>query len=248
MGVLDQEKVDKIKRLLKWHQRGMTISDLASEMKINRNLVAKYLDMLLISGQVEMQVIGAAKVYFLSRRVPVSALLEFSSDLVVVVDNDEKILQINEQVPLLIEETKEALTGKRLGEFQNPFMNALHLSFGARKPHEKGESVADLDCTLNGEARHFRSKLVPTAFEDGSDGITFIVEDVTTRKKYEEMLRISEARYRGLVQSSGEAIIGNDPVGNIISLEPCSGTSLGIPGIGGSWQAAEYPGSFRRAE
>src|SRR5512138_2099041 len=107
MGVLDQEKVDKIKRVLKWHQRGMTISDLASEMKINRNLVAKYLDMLLISGQVEMQVIGAAKAYFLSRRVPVSALLEFSSDLVVVVDNDERILQINEQVPLLIEETKE---------------------------------------------------------------------------------------------------------------------------------------------
>ena len=50
MGILDQEKVDKIKRLLKWHQRGMTISDLASEMKINRNLVAKYLDMLLIAG------------------------------------------------------------------------------------------------------------------------------------------------------------------------------------------------------
>ena len=63
---------------------------------------------------------------------------------------------------------------------------------------------------------------MPTAFEDGSDGITFIVEDVTTRKKYEEMLRISEARYRGLVQSSGEAIIGNDPAGNIISWNPAA--------------------------
>ena len=222
MGVLDQEKVDKIKRLLKWHQRGMTISDLASEMKINRNLVAKYLDMLLIAGQVEMQVMGAAKVFFLSRRVPISALLEFSSDMVIVFDSDQRILQVNELVPLLLETEKEALIGKTLHEFDNPFVHALLASWNARGPQEKTESVSDVECNIRGEERHFRIKLVPTAFEDGGDGITFIVEDITTRKKYEEMLRISEARYRGLVQSSGEAIIGSDPFGNVVSWNPAA--------------------------
>ena len=222
MGVLDQEKVDKIKRMLKWHRRGMTISDLASEMKINRNLVAKYLDMLLIAGQVEMQVIGAAKVFFLSRRVPISALLEFSSDMVIVFDSDQRILQVNEQVPLLLETEKEALIGKTIHELDNPFIRAMQASWTARGPREKGESVSDVDCIIRGEERHFRVKQVPTAFEDGSDGLTFIVEDITTHKKYEEMLRISEARYRGLVQSSGEAIIGNDPEGNIISWNPAA--------------------------
>lgn len=222
MGVLDQEKVDKIKRLLKWHQRGMTISDLASEMKINRNLVAKYLDMLLIAGQVEMQVIGAAKVFFLSRRVPISALLEFSSDLVIVLDSDQRILQVNEQVPLLLETEKEALVGKTIHELDNPFIRAMRASWTARNPQEKGESVSEVDCIIAGEERHFRAKQVPTAFEDGSDGLTFIMEDITSRKKYEEMLRISEARYRGLVQSSGEAIIGNDPAGNVISWNPAA--------------------------
>ena len=229
MGVLDQEKVDKIKRLLKWHQRGMTISDLASEMKINRNLVAKYLDMLLIAGQVEMQVIGAAKVFFLSRRVPISALLEFSSDLVIVFDSDRRILQVNEQVPLLLETAKEALIGKTIHELDNPFIRALQASWTAQYPREKGDSVSDVDCTIRGEECHFRAKQVPTAFEDGSDGLTFIVEDITTRKKYEEMLRISEARYRGLVQSSGEAIIGNDAGGNIISWNPAAERLCGYP-------------------
>ena len=222
MGILDQDKVDKIKRVLKWHQRGMTISDLASNMKINRNLVAKYLDMLLIAGQVEMQVIGAAKVFFLSRRVPISALLEFSSDMVIVFDSDQRILQVNEQVPLMLETGKETLIGKTLHELDNPFIRAMQESWTARGPQEKGESVSDVDCILRGEERHFRAKHVPTAFEDGSDGFTFIVEDITPRKKYEEMLRISEARYRGLVQSSGEAIIGNDPEGNIISWNPAA--------------------------
>jgi PAS domain S-box-containing protein len=237
MPILDQEKVDKIKRLLKWHQRGMTISDLASELKINRNLVAKYLDMLLIAGQVEMQVIGAAKVFFLSRRVPISALLEFSSDLVIVFDSEQRILQVNEQVPLLLQTDKGVLIGKTITELDNPFFCALNASWAARNPVEKGEFVSDVDCSIRGEGRHFRAKQVPTAFEDGSDGLTFIVEDITTRKKYEEMLRISEARYRGLVQSSGEAIIGIDPEGNIISWNPAAerlwgyreGEALGRP-------------------
>jgi PAS domain S-box-containing protein len=222
MSVLDQEKLDKIKRVLKWHQRGVTISHLASEMKINRNLVAKYLDMLLIAGHVEMQVIGAAKVFFLSRRVPISALLEFSSDLVIVFDSDQRVLQVNEQVPLLLETGKEALIGKTVTELNNPFMRALLVSWTTRNPQEKGETVSELNCIIRGEERHFRAKQVPTVFEDGSDGLTFIVEDITTRKKYEEMLRISEAQYRGLVQSSGEAIIGNDPDGNIISWNPAA--------------------------
>jgi predicted transcriptional regulator len=66
MPVFDQKRVEKLKQILKWHPRGITISDLAVKMEMNRNLVAKYLDILLISGQVEMQEIGAAKVYFLS--------------------------------------------------------------------------------------------------------------------------------------------------------------------------------------
>lgn len=222
MAVLDQEKIEKIKRVLKWHQRGMTISDLSSEMKINRNLVAKYLDMLLIAGQVEMQVIGAAKVFFLSRRVPVSALLEFSSDLVIVFDSDRRILQVNEQVPVLLEVKKEELVKKSIQELNDPFFRALEKSWTDRGPREKGDWVADLVCIIRGEERHFRAKQVPTVFEDGSDGLTFIVEDITTRKKYEEMLRISEARYRGLIQSSGEAIIGISPDGSVISWNPAA--------------------------
>ncbi len=143
MGVLDSEKVDKIKRILKWHQRGMTISDLASEMKMNRNLVAKYLDMLLISGHVEMQLIGAAKVYFLAQRVPISALLEFSSDLVIVVDSEQKILQVNEQVPTLLDMPREALIRKRTEEIAHPFMQALVRNWNTRDPKDHGEHVTD---------------------------------------------------------------------------------------------------------
>ena len=74
-------ELSHIKELLRSHPRGMTIIDISQKIGINRNSVAKYLDVLLISGQVEMHAVGTAKLYFLSKRVPISAMLSLSSDL-----------------------------------------------------------------------------------------------------------------------------------------------------------------------
>ena len=125
MAVIDQERVNRIKQVLKWNPRGMTISDLTKKMQINRNLIAKNLDMLVISGQVEMQPVGAAKVYFLSQRVPVASMLEFSSDLVIMIDRDERIIFVNEQVPTLLDVQREALIGNRIDVINNPFLQDL---------------------------------------------------------------------------------------------------------------------------
>jgi PAS domain S-box-containing protein len=75
---------------------------------------------------------------------------------------------------------------------------------------------------VQGELRHFRIKQVPTVFENGSEGYTYIIEDTTAQKKYQEMLEISEAKYRGLVQSSGEAIIGMTIDGGLVSWNPAA--------------------------
>ena len=122
MPVFDQERIDRLKQILKWHPRGITISDLATKMEMNRNLVAKYLDILLISGQVEMQVIGAAKVYFLSHRVPISSILEYSTDMLIILDGALTVLQVNEPLLVQINDTREALAGRNLREIDHPFI------------------------------------------------------------------------------------------------------------------------------
>lgn len=229
MGVLDPEKVRRIKQSLRWHPRGMTISDLSSQVKMNRNLLAKYLDMLLVSGQVEMQLMGAAKVYYFSRRVPVSAMLEFSSDLVIMIDDDQRIHSVNEQVPLLLGVERDTLIGKRTDEISSPFIRCLPFSGTEENPAGDQESSIEFSSEVMGEERYFRTKKIPTSFENGSHGITLIIDDVTAQKKYQNMLEISEARYRGIVQSSGEAIIGKDPDGRIISWNPAAEHLFGYP-------------------
>jgi PAS domain S-box-containing protein len=227
MGYLDQETITKIKKILKWRPRGITISDLASLMKMNRNLVAKYLEILLISGQVEMQEIGPAKVWFLTQRVPISTMLEFSSDLVIVVDADGKILQVNEHVPALLDSTREGLVGLHLQEIDIPFIKNISNSVENQKKDPKNENITAFSSTIRGELRYFRIKQVPTVFENGSEGLTYIIEDTTTQKKYQEMLELSEAKYRGLVQSSGEAIIGMTTDGGLVSWNPAAENLFG---------------------
>jgi response regulator of citrate/malate metabolism len=59
-----QEELTKIKTILKDNPKGMTVTDIARKIQVNRNSVAKYLDILLISGHAEMVTFGPAKVYF----------------------------------------------------------------------------------------------------------------------------------------------------------------------------------------
>jgi PAS domain S-box-containing protein len=227
MAVLDQERVDIIKQYLRWHPRGMTISDLTSKLNLNRNLVAKYLDMLLISGQVEMQTIGAAKVYFVSRRVPISAMLEFSSDYVIVLDTEQRVIQVNEPVLKLLNEKREALIGKKIGEINNTFFSRLPILEPVKNGQIADEKITEISSVLNGETLHFRVKLVPTAFEDGGQGVTFIIEDITAKKTYEESLQMSEARYRGIVEDQTEFITRFRPDGTLIFVNDSYASYLG---------------------
>ena len=213
MSVLDQERMDRIKQYLKWNPRGMTISDVSSKLHMNRNLVSKYLDMLLISGQVDMQEIGAAKVYFLSHRVPISAMLDFSSDMVVVLDDENRILKVNEPMLVALNEDRESVVGTSIHISQNPILVALKNNLSPPELRDAPDRIIEMRCVLQETERHFRVKRMPTVFEDGARGITLIIEDITDQVASQERLRVSEARYRGIIEDQTEFIVRCMPDG-----------------------------------
>ena len=53
---------------------------------------------------------------------------------------------------------------------------------------------------------YYRVRLVPTVFEEGSRGITILLENVTNTKIYEHQLEASEARYRNIIEDQTEFI------------------------------------------
>ena len=84
------QELDQIKKVLRATSKGLTVTEIARHLKVNRNSLAKYLDILLTSGLVEMKAVGSAKIFSLTKRVPISSILSLSSDYIFVFDNDSK--------------------------------------------------------------------------------------------------------------------------------------------------------------
>ncbi|HUW86730.1 MAG TPA: helix-turn-helix domain-containing protein, partial [Methanoregula sp.] len=85
--VLKKKITTQIKDILKENPQGLSITDIVKAVNINRNTIGRYLENLLVSGQVEMRRFGMEKIYSLSQRVPLSAVLSLSSELVAQLDS-----------------------------------------------------------------------------------------------------------------------------------------------------------------
>ena len=204
--ILDQEKITRIKRLLKSRPKGLTISDISAALKVNRNSVAKYLEILLITGQVEVKVFGNAKVYYISSRVPISSMLRFASELILVLDHEGRITDVNDNFLNFFGWKREDLVGSGIKSLDfEPFCGLSPQSL-IQRAQLQGEVSSEVRFCYHDEEKYFKFKIIPTVFEDGGDGTTIIIEDITLPKQFEEQLRINEARYRGIVEDQTEMI------------------------------------------
>ena len=184
-----QEELAQIKAILKNNPKGMTVSDIAREIDINRNSVAKYLDILLISGHVEMVTFGPAKVFFPSSRIPLTTLLNLSHDYIALLNRDLKFLQVSENLLRFIEVQRSDVIGRTIQTFQVSFFQLPELAQNAKKALEGTEQSIEKRYNQNNQVFYLRIKHIPTTFDDGEPGVTVVIEDITDRKQNEEKIK-----------------------------------------------------------
>ena len=196
-----QYEITLITKVLNENSKGMTVTDISRKIKINRNSVAKYLDIMRISGLVEMITFGPAKVFFPSRRVPVLNLLNYTSDFILIFDHDLKIRLINDAFLDFLEIKKEEIIGQTvIDTFLNFFKDEGELLVGIKEALQGKDFSQDLDFKVKGGYFYFTIKIVPTAFEDGRHGATIIVKNNTDHKLIENALKESEENFRNLLK------------------------------------------------
>jgi PAS domain S-box-containing protein len=167
----------------------MTVTDIAREIRINRNSVAKYLDILLISGQAEMVTFGPAKVFFPSSRIPLSALLNLTRDFIVVLNRELKFLQVSENLLKYFDIQRSEIIGRSLDTFSVSFFQIPEIAQNAKKALEGKELTIEKQFTHTDQAFYLRIKHIPTTFEDGEPGVTLLIEDITDQKVTEEKMK-----------------------------------------------------------
>jgi len=196
-----QQEIEIIKRVLKENSKGMTVTDISRKIKINRNSVAKYLDIMRISGQVEMITFGPAKVFFPSRRVPICDMINQTSDYILVFDADLRITMINDSFLIFINNHRENIIGKSLNDvLVKMIKDNSEIIIGIQESLQGKRFKQEIDFEINGEYLFFNIKIVPTTFEDGRTGGTFVIKNVTSHKIAENVLREGQENFNKLLK------------------------------------------------
>ncbi|MDR0438978.1 MAG: PAS domain S-box protein [Methanocalculaceae archaeon] len=206
--------------LLKDNPRGMSITEIAEAAHLNRNTIARYMDTLLVSGQVELRTFGKAKVFFISKRIPVSAMLNLSSDMVLLVDEDLRVIQVNDALLSFLSVTSNEIIDSLIYE-------------GPAKPLCSDILTDQIRCAIHGdivrgELRIFRNnqeyyldqKVYPMVLVDGKPGVTVVLDDITEHVHAEAALERSEAMFRMLVETVHDCIWSVDENAIICYISP----------------------------
>jgi PAS domain S-box-containing protein len=183
-----EKELTRIKSLLKSSSKGLTVTEISHSIGINRNSVAKYLDVLRTSGIVELKLVGSAKMFSLTKRIPVASILSLSSDYIFVLDDDYVITYVNENVLNFEEKTNDEIIGKPVDA-----VNIHLLSFPdihtILKECISGKDISkDLDVTSGEKTWYFRAKFVPSILENGKKGFMIILDDITEIRQYQQEL------------------------------------------------------------
>jgi PAS domain S-box-containing protein len=198
---LRKEITTRIIDLLKQNPQGLSITEIVSSGGINRNTAGRYLDNLLISGQVEMRHFGMAKIYSISQRLPLSSVLSISSEFVIQLDSGLRTVFLNQPFLDLMGVSEREIVGKNI-EY-----SALSLFFEDVFPDllvrlKEGMAGTDFKGELHLITRNltFFCRITPTVFNSGQKGVSVLFEDITEKKQSDERLRESEARLRSIIR------------------------------------------------
>lgn len=180
---LDQNEIILIKELLHTNTHGMSIKDISDILKINRNVVAKFLDILHFQGQVELRKAGPSHLYFPTSRIPILSICKFCTLPLLLINDSYEIVDVNGAFSHRFNLNKDTLIGRSLDDIPLHFFegsDTLHILTLALSGVEKQYPVQLQDDTrvLKGMVH-----MVPVVFENGNPGVALLFEENVTAIK-----------------------------------------------------------------
>lgn len=186
--MVKDNEILRIREELERNPKGMTIEDVSQKLSMNRGTAAKYLNLLVVSGQAEMRTLGPAKLFSISQRVPLSQMLSVWTDLILILDADLFIQQVNDALLTYFQLDRVHLMGVQL--MHSPlaqYFNEGHLDI-LKAALDGDEKIFEEEMEIHGKQHTFRIKILPLVFDQGGKGIGAIFIDITGIKAYQHDL------------------------------------------------------------
>lgn len=205
-------ELGKIRDLLRENPKGLKISRIAGMMGMNRNAAAKYLEILLMTGQVEQLEHGMSKIFILSRRTGIPTMLDRSEDFILVLDKDMQVTQVNGNFLAFSGLSRESVLGRRPDAAGLPIIGRSPVTEKIREAHYGTDIRTEVRDVVQGEEFFFDVRITPTAFNDGTRGVTIIIGDVTRDKR--RLARVEDESRRlveGVLSCIDDPVVLIDP-------------------------------------
>jgi PAS domain S-box-containing protein len=241
MEAADTE-ITRIKEVLHENPRGMNIKEIAAAVVMSRNSIAKYLDVLTATGQLEVRYIGNAKLFYLAKRVPLESMLSVSHEMIAVVDKDLRIAQANTPFVDFIGKPRDRIIGTRLFDLASALLPVEQMMGWLQQENAGTDSRHEIHIRKNDREMYFNALCIPTLFEDGDAGTALMFENISDQKKAELSQEESQRLLDAVLYASPAPmyVIGRDH--HILAwnraMEKFSGLkAAGMKGTRRQWQA-----------
>lgn len=212
-------ELQRIKAFLRENPKGIKITRIARELCMNRNAAAKYLEILLMTGQVEVIEHGMSKIFILSRRTGIPTMLDGSTDMILVLDANLRIARVNGNYLKFAGRKEEELLGERVESVILPVIGDARVRERIRLARFGEDARTEIRET-GGDGREyfFDIRLTPAVFNDGARGITIIISDVTDEKKIQETAAAESRKLvEGILACIDDAVVLLDAKSSTIS-------------------------------
>lgn len=222
------------KFLQEHHPQAVSISAISRELGMNRGSVSKYLEVLQSHGSVIMKPFGRAKLFSLSQSIPLDDLFDNLSDAIVILDANLRILMVNRSFikTFRIRGEKNIITGSDLSRLSLPLLNQTTVQNNIGRIIQSETFVNEMLLIEQSTERIFLTEFVSTVIPSGSfsgePGIMISFRDITTWKRTEDALRISERKIRTLFEEVPSGIFLFSENGTILNANRAALVILGL--------------------
>lgn len=191
-GETATDETTRIREVLSERPLGLSIKEIAAAVGMSRNSVAKYLEVMTATGQLELRHVGNAKLFTLSSRVPVGNIINYTRELIIVLDKSLTIVEASDSLCAFAGAPRSAVLHTRLS---SPPTSLLTRAEEGSLPAllTSGTSWKKEIRLMRGQEELFlEGRFIPTMLQTGEPGITLILENTTERRQAERAMQEQE--------------------------------------------------------
>jgi PAS domain S-box-containing protein len=200
------DKIEVLRQILATKSKPISITEISRLTNISRTTVTRYLDQMLLTGQVRMYEIGNAKKFILATETSLHTLCDLTTHFVLILDQNLRITYVNEAYLKFTNIPRNSVIGRRIESISLDIFatsDVLHL---LQKYKGDGVEYHTIEIQRNTQKHIHTIIIAKIQFGHNNQAIALIAQDITKQRKSDDEFQFLAS----IVKSSKDAIIGID--------------------------------------